>query len=329
MFKGKYFKRIILLVIFIPATFFFVRGCYFPSIIKGEKIAAKLYGWEENLLKDSLNLKLHVFNTGMNKVSSILVGEINPWRPAPAFVIEHPKFGLIVFDTGLSTEIAKKGEAHLHLITSWLFKTRSLVGKDLPSQMKAVNLNPKEVTNVIFSHLHFDHIGNSKAFKNATFRIGKETSTDKLSRLDGLEPTIINSIKETHTFNTINFSSGVHFATFEKTVDLLGDGSLIAVQGNGHLSGSIGLFVNLPEGLVFLSGDEVVHFDWLYSDDVQRISKNPERAANIRNRVRMLLQLAPNTVVIPGHDLSRIPKNRGDIVLHNPELFLEETWPIN
>ena len=327
--KSFSYKKIILFIIFIIIIFFSIRGCYFPLVIKGEKVESKLYGWHNKPSNDSLNLKLHVFNTGMNKVSSILVGDVNPWRAAPAFVIEHPKFGLIVFDTGLSTDIAKHAEGALHPITGWLFKTRSLKGKDLPSQMKKAGLNPEKVTKVLFSHLHFDHTGNADAFKNASFYIGQQTDTENLSRMDGMEPKIINKIKETHTLNKIDFSSGNPFATFTRTVDLLGDGSLIVVEGNGHVSGSMGLFVRLPQGMVFLPGDEVVHFDWLYSDDVQRISKNPEQAANMRNRVRTLLKLAPNLVIIPGHDLTKVPTNRKDIILHNAELFKKDAWPIN
>jgi len=326
--KRKYFRITVLLLILL-GLFFYFHGFYFPVNIKGPNIEKKDYISGNIPFKDSIKLKLHVFNTGINKVSSLLVGDVNPWRPVPAFVIEHPKYGLIVFDSGLPSKIAQIGNKYLHPITRMLFDTRSLKGKDLPSQMRANGLDPKQVKMVIFSHLHFDHIGNSDAFTRATFYVGQDTDLDNMTRMDGFEPKFIAQLQKEHPFKKIDFTSGKPFATFKKAVDLLGDGSIIAVRGNGHLNGSISLFVRLPKGMVLLTGDEVVHFDWLKSDDVQRISKNPKRAAEVRNRVRMLEKLRPDILIFPGHDFPKVPKNRIDIIIHHPELFKNKAWSLN
>jgi len=328
MYRRKYF-RITVLVFLLLGLFFYYHGFYFAVNIKGPSIAKKFYNFNNKPFNDSIKLKLHVFNTGINKVSSLLVGKVNPWRPVPAFVIEHPKYGLIIFDTGLSSKIARIGNKALHPITRLFFDTRSAVGKDLPNQMRNAGLLPKKVTKVIFSHLHFDHIGNADAFSNAIFYVGQGTETKKITRMNGFEPDFITKLQKEHPFKSIDFSKGKPFATFEKAVDLLGDGSIIAVQGNGHLTGSISLFVHLPQGLVFLAGDEAVHFDWLKSNDVQRISENPERAAEIRNRIRMLRELRPDIIIFPGHDFPKIPRNRTDIIVHHPELFKIKAWTLN
>jgi len=328
MFKKKFTKFVVPLFILL-GLFFFFHGFYFPVNIKGPSISKKDYTLGKMPFNDSIKLKLHVFNTGINKVSSLLAGDVNPWRPVPTFVIEHPKFGLIVFDTGLSSKIALIGNKALHPITRMLFDTRSLKGKDLPSQMQRDSLFPAKVHRVIFSHLHFDHIGNADAFTNATFYVGQDTDLKDMTRMEGFEPDFIAQLEKDHPFKKIDFSKGKPFAVFKKTVDLLGDGSIIAVQGNGHLDGSIGIFVRLPKGMVFLTGDEVVHFDWLKSNDVQRISKNPKRAAEVRNRIRLLEKLRPNILIFPGHDFPKVPSNRTDIIIHHPELFKNKAWPIN
>ncbi|MFK5889944.1 MAG: MBL fold metallo-hydrolase [Flavobacteriaceae bacterium] len=328
MYRRKYF-RITVLVFLLLGLFFYYHGFYFAVNIKGLSIAKKFYNFNNKPFNDSIKLKLHVFNTGINKVSSLLVGKVNPWRSVPAFVIEHPKYGLIIFDTGLSSKIAKIGNIALHPITRLFFDTRSILGKDLPNQMRNTGLLPENVTLVVFSHLHFDHIGNADAFSNAIFSLGQETDLDDMTRMEGFEPEFIAKLQEHRPFVNIDFSKGKPFATFDKAVDLLDDGSIIAIHGNGHLNGSISLFVRLPMGMVLLTGDEVVHFDWLKSDDVQRISKNPERAAEVRNRVRMLEKLRPDILIFPGHDFPKIPKNRTDIIIHHPELFKNKAWQIN
>jgi len=328
MHKKKYF-RITVILFLLLGVFFYYHGFYFPVNIKGPTIEKKDYTLDYIPFNDSTKLKLHVFNTGINKVSYLLAGNVNPWRSVPAFVIEHPKYGLIVFDTGLSSNIALIGNKALHPITRLLFDTRSLKGEDLPDQMQRDSLPPKKVNKVIFSHLHFDHIGNADAFTNATYYVGQDTDMEDMTRMEGFEPDFIAQLQKEHPFKKIDFSSGKPFATFKKAVDLLGDGSIIAVQGNGHLDGSIGIFVRLPKGMVFLTGDEVVHFDWLKSNDVQRISKNPKRAAEVRNRIRMLEKLRPDILIFPGHDFPKIPKNRTDIIIHNPELFKNKAWLLN
>ena len=326
--KRKYF-RISVLLFLLLGVFFYIHGFYFPVNIKGPTLNKKDYTLDSVSFNDSITLKLHVFNTGINKVSYFLVGKANPWRPAPAFVIEHPKYGLIVFDTGLASNIAQIGNKALHPITRLLFDTRSLKNKDLPTQMSKADLLPKKVTKVIFSHLHFDHIGNADAFTNATYYVGQDTDLEDMTRMEGFEPNFIVQLEKEHSFKKIDFSSGKPFDSFKNVVDLLGDGSILVVRGNGHLNGSISLFVHLPQGMVFLTGDEVVNFDWLNSNDVQRISKNPKRAAEVRNRVRMLKELRPDILIFPGHDFPKIPKNRTDIVVYQPELFVNKTWHLN
>ena len=328
MFK-KYFVKLSVLFIVLLGSFFLFHGFYFAVNIKGPAIEKKFYTFNNKPFNDSIKLKLHVYNTGINKVASLLVGDKNPWRPVPTFVIEHPKYGLIVFDSGLSSKVALMGKKTLHPITRLLFNTHSLKSKDLPSQMVQDSLLPIKVERVIFSHLHFDHIGNSDAFSKATYYVGQGTDLDNMTRMEGFEPDFMAKLIHNHAFKEIDFSVAKPFATFEKAVDLLGDGGLIAIQGNGHLTGSISLFVNLPQGLIFLAGDEAVHFDWLNNDDVQKISKNPKRAAEMRNRIRMLRELRPDIIIFPGHDFPKIPLNRTDIVVNNPILFTKEAWPLN
>jgi hypothetical protein len=69
-------------------------SCYSPINSRGKDIDETLTNWPQTN-SNFINIKLHIFNTGMNKVSPLLVGSPAPWRPAPAFLIEHPIHGLI------------------------------------------------------------------------------------------------------------------------------------------------------------------------------------------------------------------------------------------
>ncbi|RMF25797.1 MAG: MBL fold metallo-hydrolase [Deltaproteobacteria bacterium] len=321
----------------VPAPRFIILGllvgllaasCYRPRVVHGPAPPDHLVGIDEGDWPRVEGLRLHVFNTGMNRVSPLLVGEPAPWRPAPAFVIEHPTRGLIVFDCGLGPEIARRAESALHPITRILFKTRSLPARDLPSLMRAAGLDPERATTVILSHMHFDHVGGCDAFRNARFVVGKGERENAGSRMNGFEPSHTEWI-DPKAWHVVDFDRAAAYATFDRTVDLFGDRSIVLVAGGGHTPGGLGAIVHLPGGPVLLAGDLVVHFDWLESDDVQRIVADPERAAEVRNRIRGLLRLAPEVLVFPGHDLPEVPAARTDIVVHEPDSFVPTAWPVD
>lgn len=261
-------------------------------------------------------LRLHVFNTGANRMSSLLVGNARPWRPAPAFVIDHPRHGLIVFDTGLSPAVALEGERALPLPVRWLFESRGRPERTLPAQMREAGLEPASVRQVVISHLHDDHVGGLAAFEHATVLAGPGSASQ--ARTYGIEG----------RWHEVRFTEGAALP-FDGASDLLGDGSVVLLRGGGHTKEDLMVLLALPGGPVLLAGDAVVHLPWLESDDVQRIAVDAERAAAVRNQVRAFRAATPDLVLIPGHDLSGLPTNRTDLVLHHPEWFAAEAWPIS
>lgn len=306
---------------------FLVCGCYRPQEIAGPTPPAAMVGVTSANWPRTPGMRLHVFNTGANRVSRLLAGSPARWRPAPAFVIEHPTRGLVVFDAGLGPEIGEEGEGALHPITGLLFKSRSRPRRDLATQMEAAGFPPDAVDTVVLSHLHFDHVGTADAFVNATFVAGPGERARSTSRMNGFEPAKLAWIRQS-AWREIDFRDAAPYATFDRTVDLFGDGSIILVAGGGHTEGGLAALLHLPQDPVLLAGDLVVHFDWLAGNDVQRIVANAERAADVRNRIRRLRELAPTVVVIPGHDLQDLPRERPDLVLHDPHQFLPQAWPI-
>ncbi|UFH57755.1 MBL fold metallo-hydrolase [Spirosoma sp. KNUC1025] len=257
-------------------------------------------------------VRLHVFNTGYNRMSRALAPGNPIWRPAPAFVIEHPTAGLIVFDAGLSSAVASRGEAALPFPMSILFESRGKSGQTLDRQMVRVGLDPANVTRVILSHLHEDHLGNLRAFPNARVILSAKADSTKPAAL-------MSAIVRAEHFPFMPSSLG-------NLYDVLGDQTVRLIQGGGHSPEDLMAWVNLDTGPVLLAGDAVVHWDWLRSDDVERVSVNGPRAAQVRNEVRALLNVQPELVLFPGHDTSRLPRHRSDIVVEHPTLFQMKAW---
>lgn len=249
--------------------------------------------------------RLHVFNTGFNRMSSLLVGDQRPWRPAPAFVIEHPVQGLVAFDTGLSPAVAREGEAALPIPMRWLFESRGAPERTLDAQMRPLGLEPESVRWVVLSHLHEDHTGALGAFPNARVVAGVERAGWERAAFRPGGP-----------------------APFDEHADLFGDGSVILLRGGGHATEDVLALVALEGGWALLTGDAVVHRDWLASDDVQRVAVDRERAATVRNQVRAALRGDPTLRLLPGHDLGGVSCDRPDLSCHRPAWFEPGAWPL-
>lgn len=169
---------------------------------------------------------------------------------AGVFLINHKKYGNILFDTGYSKEIYKcglVGKIYNLLNPTFVFD------KDvIDYKLKKDKININEIKYIVLSHLHPDHIGSLKVFKNAKFIISRdcylEYKKNKIRNLifkkllpDDFEDKLI--IVDKYELDEKYF----------KGFDLFNDGSIILTQVDGHAKGQLGLL--LKEHNVFLGGD--------------------------------------------------------------------------
>ena len=314
------------------AVLLVIRVQYRPVLVVGPTVEYTPL----SLAEPVRGLRLRIFNTGANRMSSLLVGPNPPWRAAPAFVIEHPGRGLVVFDLGLSDEVAKHGEQAISPPVGWLMESRGRPGLTLDAQMREAGLAPSDVEFVVLSHLHEDHTGVADEFAHAMFIAGAGT---RERMIDGshspFHSGVVPDWREVAFMGEGHAGEGFRgegriagIGPFASGIDLLGDGSILLVSGGGgHTSEDLMMLVNLESGPVLLTGDAVVHFDWLGSEDVERIASDPERAAIVRNQVRSL-HASTTVLIIPGHDLRSLGRDRPDLIHHHPERFLPSAWPI-
>ncbi len=116
------------------------------------------------------------FSTGYckNNLGLVFKGQKKEIRdfPAGVFLIQHEKHGYILFDTGYSTEIY-----HAGIIGKLynLFNPTFVDKKDpISEQLKKAKIKPDDIKTIILSHLHPDHIGDLKSFKNAKIIISSD-----------------------------------------------------------------------------------------------------------------------------------------------------------
>ena len=232
------------------------------------------------------------------------------WVKAPitAFVIEH-RDGLVLFDTGLDPALVSDPDYISSPIGRFLLKKifRIHIGPEdaLDKQLEAIKLAAADVSKVIVSHLHFDHIGGIAHVPQAELLV----SEDEWQQLADPHPERDWILREHIDLPGANWQS-VEFAPtsdpllapFGVCHDCMSDGSMILLPTPGHTPGSMSMLIRssvLPP--LLLVGDLTYELEPLQNDQVPGIGDAVQLKASFM-KVRELKNALPNLVILPSHD---------------------------
>lgn len=215
------------------------------------------------------------------------------------YLIQHAK-GMMLWDAGLPDALVA-APAGVPMAGGVFTLKRS---KTLASELKEINVAPKLVTHIAFSHTHPDHIGNGNMFLGATLYIQQA----EYDAAFGPEPGKFN-------FNPDNYSklSATPMVKLNGDYDVFGDGSVTIISTPGHTPGHQSLMVRLPKtGTVILSGD-LAHFkeNWT-TRFAPSFNFNREQSVASMNKVAALLDANHATLWI-NHD-----KAQSSTIPHSP-----------
>ncbi|MCH2547109.1 MAG: MBL fold metallo-hydrolase [Alphaproteobacteria bacterium] len=185
----------------------------------------------------------------------------------PSFVgiIRHPSAGIILFDTGYDAAFFKATNRFPEKL--YRLATPVSLGENIVDALAARAIKPDDVTAVILSHFHGDHVAGLHCFPNAAIYCshaglhhlqGKSRFTlSRQGMLTALVPTDIHArAKFFESAPAIALPTA--YAPFDRATDLLGDGSLLAVELPGHCPGHWGLALRQENDRhLFLIGDAV------------------------------------------------------------------------
>lgn len=203
--------------------------------------------------------------------------------PAGFACIQHPKHGYILFDTGYSArffeETATLPQSLYRYITPVIYQEQDSV----ISQLEQQGIRADQITYVILSHFHGDHIAGAKDFPQATliylsesYQAVKDLSpirAVKAGFLAGLLPDDLTERSrvlhrsDSQPLTSLLYSDPINDLSqndlmtqefpWQNGYDVLGDGSLIAVELSGHAEGMIGLWVSTATDDYLLCADTV------------------------------------------------------------------------
>ncbi len=154
----------------------------------------------------------------------------------------------------------------------------------LKEALQQAGVCPEDITDVVVSHLHFDHVGNLPLFKRARILMS-ETEWE----VSGEGP------DEYHCIATREYiRSAGHFSFLGEGDRVTSGISVLSLPG--HTLGLIGLKCDTEDGTVVLCSDAVKNRFELW-DGVKPMSVDYEKSSESFSRI---LSLAD--IIIPGHD---------------------------
>ena len=186
--------------------------------------------------------------------------------------------------------------------------------KDFPSTeyirpdeaVKLAGVQPDQITDVVISHAHWDHLGGIDLFTKATVWIQKEEfryytgeAWQPGGNHGGIDPADVQELVKLNTEGRVRFVDGDNVEIFP---------GIQAYTGGHHTYASQYLRVDGNPPFV-LASDNVYLYRNLAEHRASATFAKTDEAANIQNQVRMV-QLAGGSPdrVIPGHDLAQFGK---------------------
>jgi glyoxylase-like metal-dependent hydrolase (beta-lactamase superfamily II) len=226
--------------------------------------------------------------------------------PCPAFLIRHPSAGAILVDTGLHPSIATDPKENFGSLGARFGKPTLEAGEDVPSQLRKRGLDPGEVPIVVMTHLHLDHTSAISEFPGSTFVVSE---TEWQAAAHGSNP-MMNGYRRAHfdyafEYRTVDFDRANidSYASFGRTFDLFGDGSIHLAYTPGHSPGHMSVIARLAERDFVIGGDTMYMLSQLNGSEPP--PPRPYDAHNFRRslqELRLFRGQFPDAVITPGHD---------------------------
>jgi glyoxylase-like metal-dependent hydrolase (beta-lactamase superfamily II) len=192
---------------------------------------------------------------------------VNPvtgaWRkikfPSTVALIEHPREGYLLFDAGYSGRFQDVTRRFPEKLYAWVTPVTVTPETSAVGRLKALGLSETDISRVILSHFHADHIGGAADFTRARY-VASKREFDQLNALGAISQVKHGFLKALlpESFEArVNWSDEFPVRLPElgdgwTGSDLLGDGSVFLVPLPGHTVGQMGLFIPSVKGWDYL-----------------------------------------------------------------------------
>lgn len=225
--------------------------------------------------------------------------------PIPVFILEHPGAGVLLVDTGFHASVAEDPKKNMGPVLGRLLNTTMTRDEGVPDQLRARGLDPKDVRYVVMTHLHVDHASGVAQFPDATFIVTKrewDSATEGSQLTRGY---VSRQFDHAFDWRTIDFDGEEvnSFASFGRTLDLFGDGSVRLAYTPGHTLGHMSVLVRTRAGEFLIAADSIYTMRTLRESVMPYGAHDEHEFRRSLREVQRYAEQTPNAVIVPGHDI--------------------------
>jgi glyoxylase-like metal-dependent hydrolase (beta-lactamase superfamily II) len=183
--------------------------------------------------------------------------------PAGLAYVEHPQAGGILIDTGYTSRFFLETSRLPSSIYRWLTPVKLRPEEEAIRQLHAAGIDTADIRTIVLTHFHADHVSGVMDFPHARFMYLRKAyaAVKKLRGLAALKAGFLGGllpddfIARSYAWEQDAAVPLPFAAPFDHGYDLLGDGSLFAVELPGHAEGQIGVFLRTETADYFLCAD--------------------------------------------------------------------------
>jgi glyoxylase-like metal-dependent hydrolase (beta-lactamase superfamily II) len=219
------------------------------------------------------------------------------WLPIYARAIEHPE-GVIVVDTGQGAQLLETGKS-LHPYIRWEAAFRIEREKEIGPQLRTLGIAPRDVKQVVLTHLHMDHDGGLEHFPHSKILVAPgefRAASGWAGRLRGYLPH-----RWPSWFDPAPLRLAEPFGPFAASMPMTKARDVIAVATPGHTANHASVVVQGEETAFFLAGDTSYDERLMLAGKVDGVSAD-ERVSVATLAAIKSFSLSRPAVYLPTHD---------------------------
>ena len=225
--------------------------------------------------------------------------------PVAAFLVEHPSAGMLLVDAGFHPAVAVDGKQGLGQFGGAFYKDVQMEpDQAVAAQLRERDLHPSSIRTVVMTHLHAERASGIAEFPAATFVVTREEwdAAGSGRQLDGY---VRRQFDHAFDYRTLDFEAAEvdSFATFGRSLDLFGDGSVRIVYTPGHTLGHCSVVLRLAGREALLTGDAAFTMQTIEHSLLPYQLADEHRFRRSLREIQLYVEATPDALVIPGHDI--------------------------
>jgi glyoxylase-like metal-dependent hydrolase (beta-lactamase superfamily II) len=228
----------------------------------------------------------------------------NRFNPVFSYLVDHPREGLMLLDTGLHGSFAYKKSGNFGWLLGSMVKTKAQPNRGAADQIKAMGANKNDLRHIFLSHLHLDHPSGLPAFRDGP---QVKVHVDPIELKEARSPlALFKGYIKGHLagFDVRPIEYLTSLGPFEKAWDVFKDGSVWIVATPGHTPGHSSALVRSVNGPFFLTFDAAHRRANL--DQVLPPKGNLAQGKASIEKIKAFLGANPMVKTIFGHDPDQV-----------------------